>query len=121
MQIGSAVTPKPGSQEGTFKTVHSMPKGLIAPNRQAKTTCALVHCRCQAERSARDGGAEVQRVGVMRTRLLGTAKEVEMWEYKLAWDRGCRRELRRRTRQIQKCKLEQAGGGTRWLHLTLAC
>ena len=60
----------------------------------------LVHCRCQAERIARDGGAEVQLVGVVRTRLLGMAKEVEMWEYKLAWDRGCRRELRGRTRQI---------------------
>lgn len=100
MQIGSAVTPKPGSQEGTLKTVHSTAKMIDRTRSAAKTTCVLVHCRCQVERSARDGGAEVQRVGIVRTRLLGTGKEVEMWEYKLAWYRGCRRELRGRMRQI---------------------
>lgn len=40
MQIGSAVTPKPGSQEGTFKTVHSTAKMIDRTRSAAKATCA---------------------------------------------------------------------------------
>lgn len=61
-----------------------------------------------------------QGIGIVRTRLLGMAKEVEMWDISWSGIGNAKENSGGGMWRIQKCKPGWAGG-TGWLRLTLTC